>query len=67
MFERGQIVECIEKPGYLDGFKRGGEYVVNAVERHRGWDYIQILGDDGRGRTLLASMFRPIQTADRRD
>ncbi len=56
--ERGNIVECVKKPAYLDGFSRGKEYVVNAVERRHNADYIIILGDDGRRHALLSSMFR---------
>jgi hypothetical protein len=58
----GQIVECVEKPGYLDGFSRGKNYVVNDVIQSHGSTYIKILGDDDRAHTLLESMFRPAHT-----
>lgn len=58
MFQLGQIVKCVEKPGYLDGFSRGKEYVVCGIEKHNEATYIKILGDDDRGHTLLCKMFR---------
>ncbi len=58
MVRLGQIVRCVEKPDYLDGFSRDQCYVVNKVERSHGHTYIKILGDDDRAHMLLASMFR---------
>jgi hypothetical protein len=61
MFERGQIVECIEKPGWLDGFSRGKTYVVNDVSHSYGHEYIKILGDDDQAHSLAAKMFRVVR------
>jgi len=61
MFKRGQIVRCVEKPGYLDGFSRNKEYVVVDTEYNHGANYIKILGDDDRAHTLLETMFRSVE------
>lgn len=59
-FKPGDLVECVEKPGYLDGFSRGGRYIVCRTSVSSGWNYITILGEDDRGHSLLEDMFRPI-------
>ena len=59
-YAKGLTVECIEKPGYLDGFRRGGRYVIVDVEHHHGTRYLKILGDDDRAHVLLYSMFRVV-------
>lgn len=61
-FKRGQIVECVEKPGYLKGLSRGSEYVVSETVRNHGHQYIKFLGDDDEAHTLLASLFRPARS-----
>ena len=57
--EIGQIVELVEKPGYLTGISRGHTYVVNRVSRSReGYIYLTILGEDDHAHDLLSTMFR---------
>lgn len=60
IFKQGQLVECVEKPGYLDGFSRGSRYIVCRTTQSAGWNFITILGDDYRGHSLLETMFRPV-------
>ena len=58
MFEQGDIVECVEKPGWLDYLSRGKQYVVcDTTRTQAGWRYIKILGDDNCGHYLAADMF----------
>lgn len=55
--KRGDIVKCVKKPGNLNWALPGREYVVNAVERHPGGEYIVIIGEDRRVHTVLSHIF----------
>ena len=62
-YKIGQIVELVEKPGYLTGISRGHIYVVNRISRSReGYIYLTILGEDGHAHDLLSNMFRVKQS-----
>lgn len=64
MHKAGDIVECVEKPGWLDFITRGKTYVVcDTMRTEAGWHYVKILGDDDRGYFLASDMFRAAQPA----
>jgi hypothetical protein len=57
-YARGQIVQLVEKPGYLQGVSRGNEYVITRVGKSHGAIYLTVLGEDDHAHSLLATMFR---------